>query len=181
MRFFRRVFIASVSLSAGAALCAPAALATRSVWAKGGAPTCTVTITSPATSTTTCTGTLSGGYGVQFSVELDVSGVASYQCQDSTGATVGGQTQVRAQGGSITAFTPSKKNATFVTDPAGMSAPAVSAAQAGCADGTTAVDPILLTTRIQVTLASQGDGTILLTCASDPSGLSGTVALTGTC
>jgi hypothetical protein len=179
MRFFRRLLIIAVSLTAGGALCAPAAFASHSVWAKGGEPTCTITVTTPSTSSTTCTGTLSGQNGVQFLVNLDVRGVAVYQCQDSTGATVPGQTAVPAEGGSVTSFTPTKKDAMFITDPAGMAAPAaVSASQAGCADGTTAVDPALVTTKVQVWLASQGDGPILSTCASDPNGLSGTVALT---
>lgn len=180
MRLVRRLFILMVSLTAAGTLFAPAAFATRSVWARGGEPTCTVNITSPSTSSTTCTGTLNGEYGVQFAVNLDVSGVAAYQCQDSTGATVPGQNQVRAQGGSTTSFTPAKKDATFTTDPAVLAAPStVSASQAGCADGSTVVDPTLTTTKVELWLATVGDGPILASCASDPNGLSGTIALTG--
>lgn len=178
MRLFRRTLIIAASLTAAGGLYAPAAFASHSAWAKGGQPTCSVNLTAPSSSTTTCTGTLNGAVGVQFSVDLEVSGIAAYQCQDSSGATVPGQSQVRAQGGSITPFTPTKKNETFTTGLADLVAPAVSASQAGCADGTTVVDPILVTTKIQLSLASQGDGTILVNCATDPNGLSGTVALT---
>jgi hypothetical protein len=182
MRFLRRLLVLAVSLTAVGALSAPAAFATRSVWAKGGQPTCTVTSTSQSSSSTICTGTLSGENGVQFTVNLAVSGVAVYQCADSAGATVPGQDPVRAQGGSTSSFTPSSKDSTFTTDPAILAAPsATSASQAGCADGTTPVDPTLTTTKIELWLATVGDGPILATCAFDPNGLSGTVLLTATC
>lgn len=178
MRFLRRLLVLAVSLTAVGALSAPAAFATRSVWAKGGQPTCTVTSTAQSGSSTTCTGTLSGADGVQFLVNLAVSGVAVYRCADSTGATVPGQSPVQAQGGSTTSFAPSKKDSTFTTDPAALAAPSpVSASQAGCADGTTPVDPTLTTTKIELWLATVGDGTILTNCAFDPNGLIGTVAL----
>lgn len=179
MRILRRLFVLAVSLTAVGALSAPAALATFTVWAKGGQPTCTVISTSPSSSSTTCTGTFKGASGVQFLINDAVSGVAAYQCQDATGATVPGQNQVPAQGGATTSFTPSKTNPTFTTDPAVLAAPEVSAAQAGCADGTTAVDPRLTTTKVELWLAPVGDGPLLFNCAaSDTNGLNGTLAFT---
>ena len=62
---------------------------------------------------------------MQFLVNLNLSGVAVYQCVDSTGATVPGQNQVQAQGGSTTSFTPSKTHPTLTTEPALLAAPAV--------------------------------------------------------
>jgi hypothetical protein len=162
MRMFRRLLVLVVSLSAAGGLSAPAAFATRSVWARGGQPTCTVDVTALSSSSTTCTGTMGGENGMQFLVNVDVSGVAVYECEDSTGATVPGQNQVQAQGGSATSFTPTKKDPTFVTDPAVLAAaPAPSASQAGCADGTTPVDPTLTTTKVQLWIATQGDAPLL--------------------
>jgi hypothetical protein len=122
---------------------------------------------------------MSGENGVQFVVNLEVTGAAVYQCQDATGATTAGQNHVLTQAGSAASFTPTKQNETFTIGPADLAAPsAVSATQAGCADGAVPVDPALTTTRIQLWLAPQGDSTILANCASDPDGMSGTISLT---
>jgi hypothetical protein len=122
---------------------------------------------------------MSGETGVQFHVNLDVNGVAAYQCEDATGATAPGHGQVQVQGGATSSFTPSKKAPTFTTQPAVLAAPAVSASQAGCADGTTAVHPTLTTFKVELILAPSGDGTFLVGCALDRTGLRGTIPLTG--
>jgi hypothetical protein len=180
MRFLRFVPALAVSLAAAGTLSVPAAFAAHSVFAKGGQPSCDVAITSPASSSTSCSGTFSGEDGVPFLVNVAVDGVAVYQCQDATGAVTRGQNQVPAEGGSTTSSTPTKKSPTFTTDPAVLTAPAtVSASQAGCAGGSTAVDPSLTTTKVQLWIGAVGDGTLVFNCAAfDPSGISGTVPFT---
>jgi hypothetical protein len=69
-------------------------------------------------------------------------------------------------------------NVTFTTNPAVLSAPStVTGSQAGCPNANwTGVNPTLTVTDIQMTI-SQG-GALLFTCtASNPNGLTGTVAL----
>lgn len=177
MQLLRRLLVLAVSLTAAGVLSPSAAFASRSVWAKGGQPTCTVNTTSPSSSSTSCTGTMSGEAGVQFNVDLTVTGVAAYRCEDSTGATAPGQSEVQVQDGSTSSFTPSNKNPTFITVPAVLAAPAVAASQAGCADGITAVDPTLTTTKVELLLATVGDAPVLVNCAFDPNGLSGIIPL----
>jgi len=70
-------------------------------------------------------------------------------------------------------------NLTFVTNPAVLTAPTtVTGAQAGCPNANwTGVNPVLTLTDISLDI-SQG-GALLFHCtASNPNGLSGTVALT---
>ncbi len=180
MRVSRLLPVLAVSLMAAGALSVPAALASSSQFKKGGEPTCTVTITSTSSSSTTCTGALAGGgvNGQQWLANLDVSGFTVYQCQDSTGATVPAPNQVTADTATSTPFQTSSKSTSFTTVPTVLTAPStVSASQAGCATGSTALDPTLTTTRIKLSLVVP-TGSIFATCtASNPNGLSGTVAL----
>jgi len=180
MRVVRLFPAVAVSLTAVVAVSVPAA-ASSSQFKKGGQPTCTVTITSTSSSSTTCTGTLAGGglNGQHWLANLDVSGFAVYRCQDSTGATVPGQNHVGSQAQTSTPFQTTSKNTSFTTDPTVLAAATtVSTSQAGCAAGTTAVDPTLSTTGITLSLVVP-TGSIYATCtATDPNGLSGTVLLT---
>ena len=168
MRAVRRRLLPllAVSLTALGALSLPAA-ASSSPWKKGGQPTCSVTITSASSSSTTCTGALSGSRTQSWLATLDVDGVAAYRCQDTTGATVAGQTQVGETAGTSTPFQTSNRSTSFTTDPTVLAAPStVSASQAGCASGTTAVDPTLTTFRVTLTIApATGDATMLVCTA----------------
>lgn len=148
---------------------------------KGGEPTCTVT-SGTASSSTTCRASLSGLGGGDLVINTTVKGSAVYQCQNGGGNTAPGQNRVLV--GPVTAPTtiPSGSikngNVSFTTNPAVLTAPGtVSGAEAGCPNPNwTGVNPTLTTTDITMTI-SQG-GTLLFTCsASDPKGLSGTVAL----
>lgn len=183
MRAVRRRLLPflAVSLTALGAISLPAA-ATSSPWKKGGQPTCTVTITSASSSSTTCSGSLSGvGPKAQsWLANLDVDGFAVYRCQDSTGATAAGQNQVGETAGTSTPFQTTNKSTAFTTDPTVLTAPSTaSTSQAGCASGTSAVDPTLTTFRVTLTVvAAAGDSTMLICSATDRNGLSGTVALT---
>lgn len=180
MRVIRRFAVLAVSVTALGVLLAPSALASSSQFKKGGEPTCAVTTTSRSSSSTTCTGSLSSGglNGQQWLANVDVGGFAVYQCQDSTGATVPGQNQVLGDAETSTSFQTNSKSTSFTTDPTVLSAQStVSASQAGCAGGSTAVGPTLTTTRITLWIVVP-TGSIFATCtASDPNGLSGTIAL----
>lgn len=180
-----RVFpVLAISLTTVGALLVPAALASSTPFKKGGEPTCTVTITSNSSSSTTCAGALSGGglNGQQWLANVDVSGFAVYQCQASTGATLPGQNQGQDDSETSTSFQTTTKNPSFTTNPTVLAAAStVAASQAGCAADSTAVDPALTTTRIQLLLTaptSSTAATFFVCTAYDPSGLSGTIALT---
>jgi len=181
MRVLRFFSLLTVSLVAMATVAVPAAVGSTSPWAKGGEPTCTITVTSVSSSSTTCTGTLRTGTSGQLeSANVDVDGVVGYQCQDASGATVPGQ---NASGGTGTQtdFLTSKKATQFTTAPTDLSAQTIlSGSGAGCAGGFTVVDPTLTTFRVTLTISVPGTGasTFLVCAASDPNGLSGTIALT---
>ena len=162
-------------------LVANAALAASPHFKKNGSPTCTVG-GSGSTSSTTCKASLSGLGGGDLVINVTVEGSAVYQCQNGGGNTAAGQNKVLV--GPVTAPTTipgdqiKNGNVSFTTDPAVLSAPGtVSGAAAGCPNANwTGVNPVLTTTDITMTI-SQG-GALLFTCsASDPAGLSGTVAL----
>jgi hypothetical protein len=172
--------VLALTLTAMGALTVPVS-ASSSPWKKGAQPTCTVTVTSTSSSSTTCAGSLSGAPKTQsWIANLDVDGFAAYRCQDSTGATVAGQNQVGETAGTSTPFQTSNKSTSFTAGPTVLAAPStVSTAQAGCADGTSAVDPTLTSFRVTLWITpDSGDGTFLSCTASDPNGLSGTVPLT---
>ena len=174
----RIVFAAMLIMSVPAA----AAQAASPHFKPGGSPTCTITGTGTSSTSTTCTATLAGlGFG-DLDVNTTVSGFAVYQCQNGGGNTAPGQNRVLE--GPVTAPTniPSSAikngNVTFTTNPAVLSAaPTVSGSAAGCPNPNwTGVDPSLTVTDITMTIAQSG--TTFFTCtASNPNGLSGTVAL----
>lgn len=150
---------------------------------KGGEPTCTITSTGSGSTSTVCGASLAGLGGGDLVIQTTVSGFAVYQCQNGGGNIAPGQNRVLV--GPVTAPTtiPSgaikNGNVTFTTNPAVLSAPTtVSGAQAGCPNSNwTGVNPTLTVTDIQLSISQAG--ALLFTCtASDPNGLTGTVALT---
>ncbi len=139
---------------------AQASLAASPHFKKGGEPVCTIAELSAASKSTTCSASLAGlGMGTLV-INVTASGFAVYQCSNGGGNTAPGQNKV------------------FTTNPAVLTAPGtVTGAQAGCPNPNwTGVNPVLTLTDVTMTIAQGGQ--LLFTCtASDPDGLSGTVAL----
>jgi hypothetical protein len=178
----RRILATLVSAAAIAAVGAPAALADSPHFKKGGSPTCTIT-SGTATASTTCTATLAGLGNQDLVVTTSTNGFAVYQCQNQGGNIAPGQNKVLVGPATSTTSIPGSQikngNLTFTTNPAVLSAPATAtAAQAGCPNSNwMGVNPVLTLTSITLTI-EQPPGTVIFTCsASNPNGLTGTVAL----
>lgn len=161
---------------------APSATAASPHFKKGGSPTCTIS-SSTGSASTVCRASLAGLGNGDVVISVTVRGFAVYTCQNNGGQTAPGQNKVLE--GPVTTPTtiPGSEikngNLSFVTDPAVLTAKdTVTAGEAGCPNPNwTGVDPVLTVTSISMTIA-QG-GTTFFTCsASDPNGLTGTVALT---
>ncbi len=181
MKQLKRLFVALTALLLMVFVSGPA-FASSPHFKKGGSPTCTIT-SSTTSASTTCTATLAGLGGGDLDILLTTAGFAVYQCQNGGGNTAPGQNRVLV--GPVTAPTHISgseiKNGTlsFTTDPAVLTAsPTVTGAEAGCPNSNwTGVNPVLTVTSI--TLDISQSGTLLFRCtASNPDGLSGTVALT---
>lgn len=149
----------------------------------GGTPTCTITSLSSASSSTTCTASLAGLGNQDLVVQTSVSGFARYTCTNQGGNAAPGQNKVLIGPATSTTTLPASQikngNLTFTTNPAVLAAPStVSGQVAGCPNNNwTGTNPQATVTSITLTI-SQG-GALLFTCtASNPNGLSGTVALT---
>lgn len=149
---------------------------------RGGTPVCTVSI-SGSTATTICKAVLAGLGNEDLLATVSVSGSAVYQCQNKGGNVAPGQNKVLVGPATVATPVPSDavKNGTLklTTLPVELTAPeTVTAAEAGCAnDNWTGVNPVLTVTAITLVI-EQPVGTIIFTCtASDPNGLTGTVAL----
>jgi hypothetical protein len=160
---------------------AQASLAASPHFKKGGEPVCTIT-GSTTSKSTTCSASLAGLGQETLVINVTASGFAVYQCSNNGGNTAPGQNKVLV--GPVTAPTtiPADQikngNVSFTTNPAVLTAPGtVTGAEAGCPNPNwTGVNPVLTVTDISMTIA-QG-GVLLFTCtASNPNGLSGTVAL----
>lgn len=180
----RRILFALAVVTATAGLTAPAAHAVSPHFKHGGEPTCTIVVTSPPSASTTCTATLAGLGNFDLVVTTSTSGTALYQCQNNGGNLAPGQNRVLVGPASSTTSFPADAikngNLTFTTNPAVLTVePTVSGAVAGCPnDNWTGVNPVLTLTDISLVI-EQPPGTVIFTCtASDPNGLSGTVALT---
>ncbi len=178
----RRSLIILASLIAVTLFAAPSASAASPHFKKGGSPTCTVT-NSGATSSTVCRAILAGLGNGDLDINVTVAGFAVYQCQNKGGNIAPGQNRVLV--GPVTAPThidgTEIKNGTlrFTTEPAVLEAPeTVTGAEAGCPNPNwTGVNPTLTLTSITMDISQ--DGVLLFHCtASNPEGLSGTVALT---
>jgi hypothetical protein len=161
-------------------LTASAAIAAAPHFKKGGEPSCTISGT--ASKTTSCSASLAGLGNADVKVTLTTNGSAVYTCQNQGGNQAAGQNKVLV-GPSVTPviFPASQiKNGNLSFTVANtLTAPAqVTAAQAGCPNANwTGVNPVLTLTDISLVI-EQPVGTVVFTCtASNPNGLSGTVAL----
>jgi hypothetical protein len=179
MKRFAKVMILIAGLMV---FTAQASLAASPHFKHGGSPTCTVSGGGTTSTSTTCTGSLTGLGGGDVDLNTTVSGFAVYQCSNKGSNIAPGQNRVLVGPSSEPTHIPGNEvkngNLTFTTDPAVLSAPStVSGSAAGCPNANwTGVNPSLTLTSISLTIA-QG-GTTLFTCtASNPNGLSGTVAL----
>jgi len=149
---------------------------------RGGEPVCTISGGGTSSTSTTCTASLSGLGGGDLVVNTTVSGSAVYQCQNNGGNIAPGQNRVLVGPSTTPTTIPSGSikngNVTFTTNPASLTAPStVSGQQAGCpGNNWTGVNPTLTLTNITMTI-SQGGQTLFTCTASNPNGLSGTVAL----
>jgi hypothetical protein len=177
----RRTILAVLTAVALVLLTALPTLAASPHFKRGGEPTCTIT-GSGSSKTVVCTGTLSGLGNEDVHIDTTVSGFAVYQCRNNGGNIAPGQNRVLE--GPTTTPTDidsdaiKNGNLKFTTNPATLTAATtVSAAAAGCPSSNwTGVNPTLTITNIVLDI-SQG-GTQLFHCtASNPDGLSGTVAL----
>lgn len=178
----RRALIVIASFFLLFAVSAQSAHAASPHFKKGGEPVCTVT-TSGASASTTCRTVLAGLGNDDLLATVTVSGFAVYQCQNGGGNTAPGQNKVLVGPVTEPTFIDSSAikngNLTLVTNPAVLTTPdSVSAAVAGCPNPNwTGVNPVLTVTSISLVI-EQPPGTVIFSCsASDPNGLSGSVAL----
>lgn len=178
----RRALVLLITLFLTVIFTAPSATAASPHFKKGGEPVCTVTTTG-SSSSTTCRGTLAGLGNGDLLLEQTVAGFAVYQCQNQGGNTAPGQNKVLTGPVTEPTLIPSDSikngNVRFLTDPTVLEAEeTVPGAEAGCPNPNwTGVNPTLTVTSI--TLDIKQGGVLLFHCtASDPDGLSGTVALT---
>lgn len=149
---------------------------------KGGEPVCTVTVNG-STSTTTCRAVLAGLGNSDLKATVTVSGFAVYQCQNQGGNVAPGQNKVLEGPVSEPTFIDSSAikngNLTLVTNPVDLTAKnEVTAAEAGCPNSNwKGINPVLTVTSITLVI-EQPVGTVIFRCtATDPNGLTGTVAL----
>lgn len=149
----------------------------------GGDPVCTVSI-SGSTATTQCTAVITGLGNDDLLATVTVSGFAVYQCQNQGGNVAPGQNKVLVGPVTEPTFIDSSAikngNLTLTTNPNVLTAPStVSASAAGCPNNNwTGLNPVLTVTNISLVI-EQPPGTVIFSCsASDPKGLTGSVALT---
>jgi hypothetical protein len=163
-------------------LTASVAVAAAPHFKKGGSPSCTIS-GGAASKTTSCSAALAGLGNDDVKVTLTTNGSAVYTCRNQGGNEAAGQNKVLV-GPSVTPVVfPADQikngNLSFTISNT-LTAPAtVSAADAGCPNANwTGVNPVLTLTDISLVI-EQPVGTVIFTCtASNPNGLSGTVALT---
>jgi hypothetical protein len=178
----RQFLVALVTIISAAALVAAGALGASPHFKKGGEPVCT--ISGPATSqTVTCTGTLSGLGMENLKITTTISGFAVYQCQNAGGNIAPGQNKVLQGPSTVPTLIPSSAikngNLTFTTNPNTLSAePTVSGTAAGCPNNNwTGVNPTLTLTSITLDIFQPVTTQIFHCTASNPNGLTGSVAL----
>ena len=176
----RKIFAVLAAVLLALVVTAPSATSASPHFKKNGSPTCTISA-SGATASTTCQAVLAGLGNADVDITVTVAGFAVYQCQNGGGNTAPGQNKVLV--GPVTAPTHidasqiKNGNLSFVTNPAVLTASdTVSGAAAGCPNSHwTGVNPTLTVTSIVLDISQGG---LLFHCtASNPSGLSGTVAL----
>jgi hypothetical protein len=177
----RRTILAIVTVAALLLLTAAPSLAASPHFKRGGEPTCTIS-GSGTSRTVTCTGSLSGLGNANLLIEVTTEGFAVYQCRNNGGNIAPGQNKVLAGPQTEPTLIPSDAikngNVTFTTIQITLTAePAVSAADAGCNRSWTGANPTLSLTS-NILDISQGGVDLFHCTASNPNGLSGTVALT---
>lgn len=177
----RRLLFAFIAAFALVALTTTIALGASPHFKKGGSPTCTVS-QSGSTATTVCTGSITGLGNGDVEIDTTVQGFAVYTCTNQGGNAAPGQNRVLVGPSTTPTVIPSGEikngNLTFTTNPNVLSAPStVSGSAAGCPNNNwTGTNPQLTVTGISLVISQAG--TTLFTCtASNPNGLSGTVAL----
>ena len=178
----RRILVVLVAAFLVVLVSAPAGNAASAHFKKNGSPTCTVAA-SGASASTTCSAIMAGLGNADVHIDVTVSGFALYLCQNGGGNTAAGQNKVLE--GPVTAPTDidadeiKNGNLSFTTNPAVLTAdPTVTGAEAGCPNPNwTGVSPTLTVTSIVLDIF-QG-GVLLFHCtASNPNGITGTVAMT---
>ena len=178
----RRIAVLTLLVPAMVGLFAAPAFASSPHFKRGGQPTCTIT-SSGSSASVVCTGSITGLGNADVLITTTVSGFAVYQCQNGGGNLAPGQNRVLEGPSTTPTLIPSGEvkngNLTFTTNPNTLTASStVSGAAAGCPNSHwTGVNPTLTVTGISLVI-EQPPGTQIFSCsASDPSGLSGTVAL----
>jgi hypothetical protein len=162
------------------AIGASAAVAASPHFKKGGTPTCTISGAGTSSASASCTGTLAGLSGQDVLVTTTLSGFTVFTCTNQGGNAAAGQNKVQtgpqSTGTPISGNQVKNGNLTY-TAGGGLVAPTATAEEAGCPNSNwTATNPQVTVTSISQTI-SQG-GTVVFTCtASNPNGLSGSVAL----
>ena len=176
----RKAFTVMAVVAAMLMVTADGAMAASAHFKKGGSPTCTIG-ESGSTASVTCKASLTGLGNGDLLIEVTVNGFAVYQCQNNGGNIAPGQNKVLIGPFTTPTRIPGDQikngNVSFTTDPAVLEAPStVSGSAAGCpGNNWTGVNPDLTVTSIQMDISQNG---LLFSCsASDPNGLSGTVAL----
>ena len=176
----KRITIIISLLMAAAVGLAPLASADSPHFKKGGTPTCNIS-TSSGSSSATCTGSISGLGNGDVLINTTLQGSATYTCTNQGGNASPGQNKVNV-GPTTTPTTISAgdiKNGNLTYRASGsLTAPTtVSGSAAGCPNTNwTGTNPQLTVTSITEQIY-QG-GVLLFTCsATNPNGLSGTVAL----
>ena len=181
MRKPLRLSILAAALAVSALLLmASVASAASPHFKRNGEPSCTISGTT--TKSTSCTASLAGLGNDDVVVTLTTSGSAVYQCRNNGGQIAPGQNKVLI-GPSVTpAFFDADElkngNLSFTISNTLTAPTTVSAADAGCPGAQwTGVNPVVTLTSISLVI-EQPPGTVIFTCtASNPNGLSGTVAL----
>jgi hypothetical protein len=162
-------------------LTASAALAASPHFKKGGEPSCTIS-GAAGSATTSCSASLAGLGNADVKVILTTEGSAVYTCQNQGGNDAAGQNKVQVGPVVTPVIFPASaiKNGNLSFTVANtLTAPAeVTGAEAGCPNPNwKGVNPVLTVTSISLVI-EQPPGTPIFSCgASNPNGLTGTVAL----
>lgn len=183
----RMFFLALVTAFAvGTALSAAPSIATANPNFHQG-PTCQISGTGTTTATSTCSGTLYGVGELDINATVTMSGFARYTCENNGGNTAPGQNQVTAGPSSSNSSFPASDavngHLTFTTQVDSLTVPStVSGATAGCPnDNWTGVTPHVTVTSISLKLWQDSLSPFYNCGTSNPSGLSGTIALPKSC
>ena len=164
----RRNIVSLAALFFAAVTFVPSATAANPHFKNGGEPVCTI---SDPDQTVSCTGSLAGLGNQNLTVDLTVSGEATFQCQNKGGNIAPGRNKVPFTSSTSTMFGKDEiKNGSLTfTVSVVPTAGQVSGKEAGCPNGNwKAVNGTFTLTGISLVI-SQPPGTTIFTCtASDP-------------